>query len=55
MRYVTSEAAPDGRYKVLVGGRPITETREEVQARTLVHAIRRLRSLQKAKESPEIA
>ncbi len=49
MAYVTKARAADGHFRVIVAGRPVTETRETRQATMLVRAIRRLRSLKKAK------
>ena len=50
MAYVTKERAADGHFRVIVAGRPVTETCEKRQAKALVRAIRQLQSLKKAKK-----
>ncbi|MBE7245644.1 MAG: hypothetical protein INR63_11870 [Actinomycetospora chiangmaiensis] len=50
MAYVTKERVADGHFRVIVAGRPVTETCEKRQAKMLVRAIRRLRALKKAKK-----
>ena len=44
MAYVTKERAADGHFRVIVAGRPVTETCEKRQAKALVRAIRQLRA-----------